>query len=919
MLVGYEAERARLRTLCREARNGAGEALVLLGNPGMGKTALCDEVADDAVGLSVLRAVGVEAERSIAFAGLHALTAPVVDRIDSLPDPQASALRGALALGGGRSGDRLALGVATHALLCEVGPVLAVVDDAQWLDPSSLGLLAFAARRTAGSHVAILFASRSDPAAERELGGLPRLELTGLDPVSSERLLGAAAGVPVPRRVALRVHAACRGAPLMLLEVAAALPVDMLAGRQPLAEPLPLQGTLLQHYAARLADLPTAARTALLVAAVTDRGEPALIRTALRALGVDLDALAPAAQAGLVHIDQAVRFTHPLVRSASYHAARPAQRRRVHRVVADALVADPERRVWHLGQSVDAPDGRLAAELDAAAVQTAERGGFLEAARLHERAAALAEDPAQRDHMLVAAAHTSHLGGHPDHGAQLLDAVLDRADAGAGSGPSGPDRMAAVLLRAEVDMWRGRPRAALERLLAVAGQAGEVNPAAMNSMWLQASAAASMLGEFGRALHLADRAYRGLTSGDPLQPLAAAMLSEITLLLGDRDRGLRLLDEVGEARLVRTAQQSMVFHYAAASALVLSGRLEDAERRLSGLVARARTSGALATLPMPLTALAMARLTAGRLHAAAEGAEEAVVLATDTGNVPQRSHSMAILARVEALRGEVDACTRHAKQVLDDVAAHGGEAMISFAEHALGLLYLGVGDLDPSVAHSEAARRCLAAQGIRHLSAVPVTPDLVEALVRAHRSDEAAIVAVDVEAEAERTGDVWDRGMALRCRGLVDGDPDALDASLPLLAEVPAAVEVARSHLCLGELLRRRQARFRARDHLHEALAAFDRQGARPWAQRARDELRLTGAREPEPAPVSLLTAQELRIARLVARGATNREVAGELFLSPKTVESHLTRIYKKLGVRSRTELAGRVATIGRASRRSRA
>jgi DNA-binding CsgD family transcriptional regulator len=566
------------------------------------------------------------------------------------------------------------------------------------------------------------------------------------------------------------------------------------------------------------------------------------------------------------------------------------------------LVEDPDRRVWHLGLSMDAADGALAGELHAAAARTAERGGFLEAARLHERAAELAADPARRDRMLVDAARAWHLGGHPDRAAHILDAALGR-------GPSGPS-MAAVLLRAEVDMWRGRPRAAVERLAAAARHADALAPDAAATMRLFAAAPATMIGEFGRALKLAERAYDVLGPGDPLRPMAEVMLSEVMFLIGDRERGLQLLDESGDPPECETLEQSTVFHYATASALHLSGRVGDAERRLSDLVARARRTGTLATLPMPLTALAMARLRTGDLLAATADAAEAAALAADAGNLTQRNHSLSMLARAEAMRGEVTACARHAAQVLADAETHGLATLISFAEYALGLLHLGIGDLERAIAHLEATRRTLAIQGVRHLSVVPAAPDLVETLVRAGRGKEAAAILADLEGQAQRTGDLWDRGVSLRCHGLVHADPDALDASVQVLAEVPATLEVARSQLCLGELLRRQQARSRARDHLHEALTAFERQGARPWAQRARDELRLTGARVPQsgPGPVGALTPQEVRIARLVARGATNRDVAAELFLSAKTVENHLTRIYAKLGVRSRTELASRVA-----------
>lgn len=903
VLVGYEAERGRLVGMVAGAAAGQGGCMVLLGDPGVGKSTLCDEAASRPGTAIVLRARGLEHETPLAFAGLRDLLRPVQERISALPSPQAVALEAALALQLAPPGDRLALAAALHNLLSGAGrPVIVVVDDVQWLDRSSLGALAFVAHRIDDAPVVMLFAERGDQ-PQPVLRGLPVLPLGGLD-LDEAAMLLEQAGHPVHPSVAERLWRDTAGNPLALVELAVTLPPAVLSGTQPLPGMLLLGPQLLDHFGARVAALPDPVRTALLVAAVAG-SDAATLERGLVAAGLSWADLEASEGKGLVLIaDGVVAFRHPLVRAAAYQVAPPLRRRQIHSLLAE-VDGDPDRRAWHLAAAISGTDETVAAQLREAANRAFGRGGYAEAAEALQAAAAATADRSTRLDARIDAARAWHLGGSPDAALATLQVAMTEAEA-----PVGQSRV--LEARGAIEMWLGRPRAARDVLRAEAERIEEADAILAARLRLLASMPSVMIGEVEAGRDLAAAAWPVLGDG-PMAGLSAAALASSQLLLGSYQEGHRYTDIAVQALdEIPLDSQALPLAFLVVQTLSLAGRLVEAADLAHRVIEHGRRCGGPGLLALPLATLADVHWRQGSLQEARAAATEAVEICDAVGHLTERGHALAVRAQVEGTLGDA-AARASAEQALGLAQRTGAAALEIFAHHALGLLALSQQHYDDAVVELQQARRLMGRHKVVLPSVVPWGPDLVEALVRSGQWDEAAEYWEELSVQLRALDSPWARSVALRCRGLLGGDAaqHALAEAVDVLPPKRSPFEGARTELVLGELLRRANRRQEAHRHLASAAGTFARLGAEPWAERARAELRAAGGRTPAPAERSLraLSAQELRIALRVAAGETNREVAAALYLSPKTVENTLTSVYAKLWVRSRTELTALVNT----------
>ena len=895
MLHGRADECATITDLLEGVRASRSGVLVLRGEPGVGKSALLDFAAQQAGDTPVLRASGVEAEVRLPFATLHQLLYPVLDRVDSLPAAQASALRAALGLASGGGADRFLVAVATLTLLAEVAAdagLLCLVDDAQWADSASIEAAAFAARRLEAEGVAMVFAARDTPAPG--LAGLPELRLQGLPPDAAADLL-AERFAPISGAVRDQLAARTGGLPLALLEVPALLDADVLSDRVPLPDPLPVGSTVQHLYTRRAEGLSDGARRLLLVTAADETGT---LSTILQAAAPTADALREAELSGLVSIDgSSLRFRHPLMRSAIYAAATFADRQDAHRRVAAALDPDdPEqasRRAWHLAAASAAPDEAVAFALEQAAEDARQRSGSAGAAAALERAAALSEAPAERGRRLLAAAEAAWLAGQPQWSTRLLDQAERVA-------LPGPAQARLLRQRGVVELRCGIPARAYELLMdsadaADAGRdvldtlvlAGEAAAAAANPDWTIAvgarAAAVTPADETEAAMARLLRGAAAILEGDPAQ--AAVLLETVVERAGAVNDPAQLL-------------------WAGRAALYLGDEV-TAQAVYGRAIERARATGAVGLLISLLNRVAMSAAIAGRPTEAVANASEGRRLASETGLEADSGIALFALALAHAVRGEESPCRRHASQA-QALAETRRLAMIADgARWSIGLLELGVGRPAAALARLQTP---LDVGNDRYPMRFLDTADLVEAAVRAGQPDACRSQLDAFEAWAVSGGVPARLALLSRCRGLLadpEGAPAHYETALRLHGESTDTYQRARTLLLYGEALRRRKQRSAARPHLRAALAMFERLGAGPWAERARHELRASGetARRRDPSTLDQLTPQELQIARLAGAGESNRDIAAQLFLSPRTVEYHLHKVFTKLGVTARGQL----------------
>ena len=913
MLVGRERECARIDGLLAEARAGKSAALVIAGEAGIGKSAILEHAIARASGMTVLRARGVESESEIAFSALWDVVRPVVGRLDAIPEPQAAALAGALALGPPVGGDRFTICAATLSLLAAVAdesPLLVAVDDAQWLDAPSAEALLFAARRLEEEGIVLLFAVREGSASRFERAGLAELSLGPLDRKAAEALLAARAPAPVAPAVAERLYVVTGGNPLALVELPALVSEAQLAGTEPLEEPLRPGPSVEQAFRDRIGALPPDGQRALVVAAASESGDVEVVRRAVEALGSEPGALEAAEEAGLIAIAaDRVEFRHPLVRSVAYHSASAATRRAAHQALAAASTG-AQTSAWHLAAAATDPDDAVARALAEAGATAGQRGGHAAAATALERAASLTPDREERARRLLEAADESRLAGEADRAAGLLEQALASTE--------DPMLRANIQhLRGTVETWRGAGAKAHELLVAEAARIEPVDPAKATMMLVDAAAPLLLAGDARAALETARKAVAlGERAGGAAEVLAWALLAIALILTGDSANGYPLLMRcqslLSEREIPLRASQLVQF---AGAAFIAVEEHDVARDLLVRVVDQARARSAPAVLPYALAGLAEVDYRTGNWPAAYASAAEAHRLASETGQTSALPFSLIGLARIESPQGRREECEAHVRRALDAAGESAAGSTRILAGAVLGLLDLSLGETEPAIAHLEEVGRMMEEKGVDEPGLVPWASNLVEAYVRAGRRDDAERTLSAFAERAKETERAGALAAAARCRGLLaeDGFEEEFADALGWHERARTPFERARTELCLGERRRRARQPASAREPLHAALETFERLGATPWAERARSELRASGetARRRDPSAAQQLTPQELQVALMVAQGATNREAGAALFLSPKTVEAHLSRIYRKLNVRSRTELASRLAGEG--------
>jgi DNA-binding CsgD family transcriptional regulator/tetratricopeptide (TPR) repeat protein len=904
MLHGRDAECAAIDRLLAGAGEQRSGALVVRGDVGVGKSELLAYAADRAAGtMRVLWGSGVDSESELAFAALHQLVRPVLDRVERLPGPQAAALQGAFGLATTQGTDRFLVGVGALSLLAEVAeerPLVCLVDDAQWLDQPSTDALSFAARRLEAEGVVLLVAARDDDLHAFTAPSFQELHLTGLDADAAGALLAEQFPAGLAPDVRARLIETTQGNPLALLELPASLDADQLAGRAPLPDPLPVASGIERVFLERVRRLPEPAQTLLLAAAAEEAGDPAVIVGAGRALGFGVEAFGMAETAGLVRIaDGRIRFRRPLVRSAVYRGASFSQRQAVHQALAAALVGEEhaDRRAWHRAAAAVEPDPEVADELERSAERARRRSGYAAAARALERSAELTPAEALRSRRLADAADAAWLAGQPDRALGLLDRAV--------AGGSEPRLRADVAhLRGVIELRRGVPADAFTILAAGSAEVATVDPVKALAMLLPASEAASYAGDVALTIEAARRAAALTDDEQRVDQFTLGLLVGIgSILEGDTARGAPLLREA--IVLAQTFDDPSRLGFAGAAARYL-GDDTATHDFYARAVARARATGELVLLPYLLESLAVAEVAAGRYIAATASASEGLRLARETGQESSVCRNLSTLALLAAMQGREDACRSYAAEAVEHAVPRGLRLQAASATWALALLDL----VSSRPAEALARLETLAAgsQAGHPVIALLSVPDLVEAAVRADQTERGQTALAGFEQWATHTAPPWALALVPRCRGLLSAGAAAdrhFTEALRLHGPSSRPFDRARTQLLYGEALRRARRRVDAREHLRAALTTFEQLGASAWAERARTELRVSGetARQRDPSTFDELTPQELQIVRFVGQGATNREVAAQLFLSPRTIDYHLRNVFVKLAISSRGEL----------------
>lgn len=900
-------ERRELARLIGAVQRGESRTLVIRGEPGIGKSALLDYLVGEASRCRVLRAAGVQGEAELAFAGLHQLCLPLLDRLDRIPEPQRHALGTAFGLRSGPAPDRFLVALAVLSLLADAAgerPLVCVIDDSQWLDHASVQALAFVARRLVAESVALVFARR-DLDDDQSLAGLPTLVLEGLSPEDGRELLDAAIPGPLDEQIRDRIVVETRGNPLALLELPQDLTYAELAGGFGVLDTNALASRIEDRFRRRLAPLSPELHRLLLVAAVEPVGDPSIVHRAAQHMGIAADTVPPAQVAGLLQFSDRVTFRHPLVRSAIYRGAPLQERREVHRALA--AVTDPaidaDRRAWHLARAASGPDESVAGELERSAGRARMRGGLAAAAAFLERAAVLTPEPARRAERALAAANAKFQAGAFDAAQSLLALAAD--------GPlSELDQAKVGLLRAHLAFVSRRGGDAPLLLLQAAQRLEPVQADLARATYLDALSAAMFAGRLARpggdiravarAAGAAAEAVHAPRAPDLLLAGLAANFNE-----GYPAAAGRLRSALAAFGRDMSADEELRWLWLANEAAL---HLWDDERWLAlsdRYVRLARTAGALSELPLALSTRAYALLFAGDLQGASSLVNEgqAVTEATQSNLAPYGAMAIA------ALSGRRSEASTLIETALMDAPGTGEGIGMAVAHWANAVLRNGFGDYAEATAAAQQALHHQEYPDVRYPGVANwAAAELIEAAAHSGATEIAheAFDWIAAMTSASRTS--WALGLEARSRALISS-PDSAEPhfhrAIDLLTRTRVRTELARTHLLYGEWLRRRRRRLDAREQLRIARDMLTTMGLGAFAERARLELTATGekARRRTVSTKTQLTAREAQIARLAREGLSNPQISTRLFLSPRTIEYHLGNVFTKLGISSRYEL----------------
>jgi len=911
LLLDRSAERQALDQLVDDVRAGESRALVLRGDAGVGKTALLEYLVGRAAQCRVVRAVGVQSEMELAYAALHSVCAPLLDRLPRLPPPQQEALRTAFGVSAGNPPDRFLVSLAVLGLLAEGAqerPLLCVIDDAQWLDRASAQVLAFVARRLLAESVAMIFAVRESTTEQDlpevpEVAGLAEMLITGLPDDEARTLLVSAHRGPVDDRVLERVLAEAHGNPLALLELPRGFTPAELAGGFGLPNAGRLPRRIEESYQRQIAALPADTRQLMLVAAVEPVGDPVLVWRAAEQLGIGIDTAArPAIAAGLVEFGARVRFRHPLVRSAIYRAASPEERRNTHRVLAQVVdpQADPDRRAWHKAQAAAGPDEDVAAELERSADRAQARGGLVAAAAFLERATELTPDPQHRGRRALAAAQAKLEAGLAESSSRLLSL--------AEASPLGElQRAEADLLRARIAFTVNRGSEAPSLLLKAAVRLGPHDVRLARDTYLEALDAARFAAHLasGPGLHeVADAARNATPSAQP--PRASDLLLDglAARYTDGHASAVSLLKKAVTAFSATDLPREEGLRWLWLASTTCCDHLLDLESwevLATRHVRLVRDTGALAVLPLALTSCIVMQISLGELATAAAQLEEQEAVVEASG-IPLAWYGPLFLA---AWQGREAAAFELIEAGLKENARRGeGDGVIACG-WGKALLCNSLGRYEEALTAAQEATAPQLEIGMPYWASLV---ELVTAAARSGQPERAADAFERFTTLAHACGSDWALGLQARCCALLSDGPTAdrnYREAIDRLGRTRVRGELARTHLLYGEWLRRENRRIDAREQLRMAHQMFTAMGAEVFAERAARELAATGetVRRGTVAAPSELTAQETQIARLVREGLSNAEIGARLFISPRTVEWHLSKIFTKLHITSRRQL----------------
>ncbi|MBB5773978.1 ATP-binding protein [Nonomuraea jabiensis] len=899
-LVNRIGERETLLGFLNAVREGKGRALVLSGDAGLGKTALLDDMAARARGFRVLRVSGMQSEMELAFAGLHQLCGPLLERVEVLPKPQQLALRTAFGLAEGPPPARFMVGMAVLSLLSEVSreqPLLCVADDLHWLDRASAQALGFVARRLGADPIGMVFGARTPT---DEVAGVPELRIDGLADQHAHELLATALTGPLDLRVRDQIVAETRGNPLALLELPRTMSREELAGGFGFPGTAPLSGRIEESFARQLDALPGDTRLLICLASAEPSGEAKLIWRAAGLLGISHVAARPATESGLADFGHRISFRHPLLRRAAYRSATAEQRRAVHRALAESTdpVADPDRRAWHRAQSTDGPDEDAAADLERSASRAQARGGPNAAAAFLEQAAALTVDPARRSDRMLAAAQANLQAGSYDRVLELLAIVQAEPLTELQSAR-------ADLLRGNVAFTSGLGKDAPPLLLKAAKRLEPLDLDLARETYLKAWMAAMFAGDLANGGSLADvsQAARRLpVSAHPDE--AELVLDALARVIVEGPAAAapvlrRAVSAIVDASL--TPDEVLRWGWFAHAAAIGSWDFTNWRFLLDRELKVLRTVGAFDLMPIVLATLGTVTTWSGEFATSAAMFAEAETICEATG-APAAAFGPTMLA---CLRGDEEKAVPLLRSMIAETQVTGQGLSVTYANWVAAVLYNGLGRYQEALAAAVESSESSSDLFVALWS----LPELVEAAART--GDVGAAEAALARLAESTTAGGTDVGLGLEARSralLSAGDVaerhyvEAVDR----LGRTPLRPELGRAHLLYGEWLRRDNRRVDARRHLKIAHEMFTDLGMRAFAERTRRELLATGERVRQSAveSESALTAQETLIVRLASEGLTNPEIGAQLFLSARTVEWHLRKVYGKLGITSRRQLA---------------